>query len=63
MQRRIQIIIPARFDSSRFHGKPLALIAGKEMLAHVYENCVKAIQINDEHPDGLGYSINVSIRH
>lgn len=30
-------MIPARFASSRFPGKPLALIAGKPMLQHVYE--------------------------
>ena len=30
-------IIPARYDSSRFPGKPLALLAGKPMIQHVYE--------------------------
>ncbi len=30
-------IIPARFASSRFPGKPLALICGKPMFQHVYE--------------------------
>jgi 3-deoxy-manno-octulosonate cytidylyltransferase (CMP-KDO synthetase) len=30
-------IIPARFDSNRFPGKPLALIAGKPMIQHVVE--------------------------
>ncbi|PIE71781.1 MAG: 3-deoxy-manno-octulosonate cytidylyltransferase [Deltaproteobacteria bacterium] len=30
-------IIPARYASSRFPGKPLALIAGKPMFQHVYE--------------------------
>lgn len=29
-------VIPARYASSRFPGKPLALIAGKPMVAHVY---------------------------
>jgi 3-deoxy-manno-octulosonate cytidylyltransferase (CMP-KDO synthetase) len=33
------IIIPARFHSSRFPGKPLAKIAGKPMLQRVYEIC------------------------
>ena len=35
-------IIPARYDSSRFPGKPLADIAGKPMFWHVYhraQNC------------------------
>ena len=31
-------IIPARFGSSRFPGKPLALICGKPMIQRVYEN-------------------------
>lgn len=30
-------IIPARYASSRFPGKPLAMIAGKPMIRHVYE--------------------------
>ena len=34
---KIAIGIPARFDSSRFPGKPLADIAGKPMIAHVIE--------------------------
>ncbi|MFZ5471393.1 MAG: 3-deoxy-manno-octulosonate cytidylyltransferase [Myxococcota bacterium] len=32
-------VIPARYASSRFPGKPLALIAGKPMVQHVYERC------------------------
>jgi 3-deoxy-manno-octulosonate cytidylyltransferase (CMP-KDO synthetase) len=32
-------IIPARFASSRFPGKPLALIGGKTMIQRVYEQC------------------------
>jgi len=29
--------IPARYQSTRFEGKPLALIAGKPMIQHVYQ--------------------------
>lgn len=36
------IIIPSRFGSSRFPGKPLALIAGKPMIQRVYENVKNA---------------------
>jgi 3-deoxy-manno-octulosonate cytidylyltransferase (CMP-KDO synthetase) len=32
------VLIPARYQSSRFPGKPLALIAGRPMIQHVYEN-------------------------
>lgn len=33
----VVIVIPARYDSTRLPGKPLALIAGKPMVQHVYE--------------------------
>jgi len=36
-------IIPARFQSSRFPGKPLAIINNKPMIQWVYENVVKAV--------------------
>jgi 3-deoxy-manno-octulosonate cytidylyltransferase (CMP-KDO synthetase) len=36
---RILGIIPARFASTRFPGKPLALIAGKPLLQRVVERC------------------------
>ncbi len=35
-------IIPARYASTRFPGKPLALIAGKPLIQHVVEQCRKA---------------------
>ncbi len=35
----VVILIPARFASSRFPGKPLALIKGKSMIERVYQNC------------------------
>lgn len=36
---RVVILIPARFQSSRFPGKPLIQISGKSMIQRVYENC------------------------
>ncbi len=39
---RITGIIPARYGSSRFPGKPLALIAGKPMIIHTLESAQKA---------------------
>lgn len=35
-------IVPARFASTRFPGKPLALIAGKSLIQRVVEQCQKA---------------------
>ncbi|WP_275723454.1 3-deoxy-manno-octulosonate cytidylyltransferase [Vibrio furnissii] len=37
------VIIPARFKSSRFPGKPLVDICGKPMIQHVWERCVSAV--------------------
>ena len=37
------LIIPARYKSSRFPGKPLALLKGKSMIRHVYDQCLKAV--------------------
>ncbi len=39
---RILGVIPARYGSSRYPGKPLALIAGKSMIHRVYERALLA---------------------
>ena len=36
------VAIPARMGSTRFPGKPLALLGGKAVLERVYENCKKS---------------------
>jgi 3-deoxy-manno-octulosonate cytidylyltransferase (CMP-KDO synthetase) len=35
-------VIPARYASTRFPGKPLALIAGRPMIEHVWRRCQEA---------------------
>jgi len=40
-------IIPARYASTRFPGKPLALIAGKPLVQHVVEQCQKAKSLSE----------------
>jgi len=49
------VIIPARYASSRFPGKPLAEIAGKPMVAHVAERARKSgareVLIATDHPE------------
>jgi 3-deoxy-manno-octulosonate cytidylyltransferase (CMP-KDO synthetase) len=40
---KIAIIIPARFKSSRFPGKPLVKILGKEMIIRVAKICQRAV--------------------
>ena len=40
-------IIPARYSSTRFPGKPLAEIDGKTMIQHVWENAVKTKGIDE----------------
>jgi len=37
----VTIVIPARYASSRFPGKPLALLAGKPLIRHVYEQATR----------------------
>jgi 3-deoxy-manno-octulosonate cytidylyltransferase (CMP-KDO synthetase) len=42
-------VIPCRYQSSRFEGKPLALIGDKPMLWHVYQQALKASSIHEVH--------------
>jgi len=44
---RILGIIPARYASSRFPGKPLQLIAGKPLIQHVIERCQLAKSLGE----------------
>lgn len=37
-------IIPARYQSTRFPGKPLALLNGKPVIQWVYENCAAVLR-------------------
>lgn len=45
--QRTVAIIPARYRSKRLPAKPLADIAGKPMIAHVYERVARARLIDD----------------
>jgi 3-deoxy-manno-octulosonate cytidylyltransferase (CMP-KDO synthetase) len=38
----VVVLIPARYDSSRFPGKPLARIADRPMIEHVYRRAARA---------------------
>lgn len=40
-------VIPARYGSTRFPGKPLALIAGKPLVQRVVEQCQKAKSLSE----------------
>jgi 3-deoxy-manno-octulosonate cytidylyltransferase (CMP-KDO synthetase) len=40
-------IVPARYASTRFPGKPLALIAGKPLIQHVVERCRLAKSLSE----------------
>lgn len=42
MKRNVVCIIPSRYESSRFPGKPLADLCGKPMIQHVYERVSRA---------------------
>ncbi len=41
----VTIVIPARYASSRFPGKPLALLAGKPLIRHVYEQAIRVPKV------------------
>lgn len=43
---RIVALIPARFESSRFPGKPLADLGGRPMIEHVYRRAAAAPSVN-----------------
>jgi 3-deoxy-D-manno-octulosonate cytidylyltransferase len=49
MSNKMKIIgvIPARYQSSRFPGKPLALILGKPMIWWVYQQCIKVPELDE----------------
>ncbi len=38
----VAVIIPARYDSSRFPGKPLVQIAGRSLISRVWSQCIMA---------------------
>ena len=44
---KIYAVIPARYGSIRFPGKPLAIIAGKPMIQHVYQCSAACPEISE----------------
>jgi 3-deoxy-manno-octulosonate cytidylyltransferase (CMP-KDO synthetase) len=64
-------IIPARYASTRFPGKPLIDLGGKSMIQRVYEQCKKAASLTDvivatdderiaEHVRGFGGKVEMT---
>ncbi|MBO4344559.1 MAG: 3-deoxy-manno-octulosonate cytidylyltransferase [Victivallales bacterium] len=47
MSKRTIAVLPARYGSTRFPGKPLALIAGKPMIQWCYESTRKCAELDD----------------
>ena len=41
------VVIPARFGSTRFPGKPLVRLGGRTMIWHVYHRSLQAVTINE----------------
>ena len=39
-------VIPARWASTRFPGKPLAMLAGRPLVQHVWERCLRAKKLS-----------------
>jgi 3-deoxy-manno-octulosonate cytidylyltransferase (CMP-KDO synthetase) len=46
MSDPVVCIIPSRYESSRFPGKPLADLCGKPMIQHVYERVLRAKSVS-----------------
>ncbi len=46
---RVVVIIPSRYGSSRFEGKPLATICGRPMIQWVYQRAVAADSVDAVH--------------
>jgi len=44
---RVVCVIPSRYESSRFPGKPLADLCGKPMIQHVYERVLRAKTVTE----------------
>ena len=42
MEKKCLIVIPARYGSTRFPGKPLAMIQGMSMIQRVYNQCISS---------------------
>lgn len=66
MIQKTVVLIPARYNSSRFPGKPLTLIDGVSMIERVYRNCklsgfecavVTDDQRIEDHVKGFGGSV------
>ena len=41
------VVIPARFQSTRFPGKPLADLGGSPLIEHVWNRCCRAVDATD----------------
>ena len=47
LDKKVVVIIPARYASSRFPAKPLHLICGKPMIQWTYEQAQKAKLVSE----------------
>lgn len=47
VSRSVTVVIPARYGSSRFPGKPLLELLGKPMIQHVYEQAKACAVVDD----------------
>lgn len=72
MRNDVVVIIPARYGSTRFPGKPLVEIEGKSMIRRVYEQASKVVgnvfvatdsEKIKEHVDQFGHCIMTSNKH
>ncbi len=58
---RALILIPARYASTRFPGKPLAMIAGKTMIERVYQSCAELSSLQAQESRFKNLSVDVAV--
>jgi len=45
-KKKYAVVIPARYQSSRFPGKPLVKLLGRELILRVWDRCVSAVGVD-----------------
>tara|TARA_Y100000780_G_scaffold159130_1_gene144179 strand:+ start:59377 stop:60168 length:792 start_codon:yes stop_codon:yes gene_type:complete len=60
-ETRALILIPARYASTRFPGKPLAMIAGQSMIERVYKSCSSLSSLLKEQKSIKNLAIDVAV--
>jgi len=61
--KNFAVVIPARYQSSRFPGKPLIDLCGKPMIQHVWERCCEAVGAKKVYVATDSDQIEIAVKH